>query len=165
MQVSKEVRPRTLKTSPGLAVPKRPVLAVNKDQADENIFLAHVEPAVQVIGQLPEEGDLLRLGVSDSTGYLDNDDVRRPLDAQEVWIPNEVIGCVFAYDHEAITFWCFQDLDKPGVNHVNHSGPKIGRFSLRQVNACERHAPAVEGLIFARIAVDDLFLCLLMSAG
>ena len=51
---------------------------------------------MQVVGQLPEEGDFLLLCVPDSTGYLDHNDTRGSLDAQEVWVPDKVLGCMLA---------------------------------------------------------------------
>jgi hypothetical protein len=61
---------------------------VDEDQADEDVLSAHAEPSVQFVGHLSEEGYLLLLGVSDGAGHLDDDEVRRSLDAEKarvVW--------------------------------------------------------------------------------
>ena len=130
--------------SPGLAIAKGPILTINKDEADKYVFPTNTKTVVQVVGQLLKKGDLLLFGVPDGTGHLNDDEVGRALDAEEVWIIHEIIPRMLANDHEAIAFWCFQDLDKPTVDNVGNSGPILGTFPLSQINTCERHATATK---------------------
>ena len=97
----------------------------------------------------------IRVAGVNKAGYLDDDEVIRPLDAEEVWIIHKIVLRMLANDHEAVAIWRLQDLDKPAVNNVDHSGPILGTFPLSQIDTCERHAPAprkhVSKVLFAKL--------------
>ena len=102
---------------------------------------------MQVVCQLLEKSHLLLLSVPNCTGHLDYDEVGRSLDAEEVWVIHKIVPRMLANDHEAVAFRRFQDIDKPAVDNVDHSGPVFGAFPVSQINACERHPPATKSRI------------------
>ena len=111
------------------------------------VFPTNTKAVVQVVGQLLKKSDLLLLGVPNCTGHLNDDEVGRPLDAEEVWVIHKTLPRMLANDHEAVAFWRFQDIDKPTVDNVDHRGPVFGAFPVSQINACERHLPAARSHI------------------
>jgi hypothetical protein len=97
--------------SPGLALAKRPVLAVDEHHVDHDVVRAHAELAVEFDGDLPVEGELQFLGVSDSAGHLDQDEVGRPIHAEEVGVVDQILGLMLVDDYEAVSIRSLEDTD------------------------------------------------------
>ena len=124
---------------PWLAIAKRPILAIDKNQADKHVFTAYAKSAVQFVSHLPKKGNLLLLGVPDCTSHLDNDELRRPRNAEKAIIVHKILRCMLSNDHKAVAFWCFQDPDNSTVNNIGHSTAIFWCFPLSQINTCEWH--------------------------
>ena len=87
---------------PGLAFAKRPVFAVDEHHVDHNVIGAHAELAVELVDDLPVEGKLQFPSVADGAGHLDQNEVRRPIHAEEAAVIDEILGRMLVDDDETV---------------------------------------------------------------
>src|SRR3954469_13272687 len=135
-------------------VAERPVLLRHLDEIHPHVLAPHAQSG-EIVGDAAEEGALLLQRAAAGDGDLRDDEIRASQDIHVARVVDEILRLVLGDQLESVERRYVDRFDERAVDGVADAPPLLGRPTLGERDAYQRHGPPSYGKGCSRTACRD----------